>query len=68
MKGRLLLPLLLALATPACSQAPTAPPAKKPEAKSAAAREAATAGAAARGVEEGAAPRINAARAMQYVR
>jgi Zn-dependent M28 family amino/carboxypeptidase len=68
MSGRLLLPLLLALAlaTPACSQAPTTPPDKKPEAKApeAPAATAATAG----GVEAGAAPQINAARAMQYVR
>jgi len=67
MSGRLLLVLVLVLAlgTPACSQAPTTPPDKKPEAKAPAAPAAATA---ARGVEAGAAPQINAARAMQYVR
>lgn len=65
MSGRLLFLLMLALATPACSQAPTAPPAKKPEAKPAVSAAAAAHGA---GVEEGAAPRINATRAMQYVR
>jgi len=68
MSGRLLLPLLLALAlvTPACSQAPTTPPAKKPEAKSPAVPAAAEP--AASGVEAGTASRINGARAMQYVR
>jgi glutaminyl-peptide cyclotransferase len=57
MNARLLLPLMLMLelATPACSQAPSA---KTPEAKSSAAPAAAPAGAAAR---------VNAARAMQYV-
>ena len=65
MKGRLLLPLLLALAlaTPACSQSPTPPPDKKPEAKAPA-----VPAAAASGAEAGAAPQINATRAMQYVR
>ena len=65
MKGRLLLALVLALGTPACSQAPTAPPAKKPEAKAPAAT---AMGPAAREVETGPAPQINATRAMQYVR
>lgn len=67
MSGRLLLPLLLALAlvTPACSQAPTASRAKKPEATTPAAT---ATGPAARGVAAEAAPRVNAARAMQYVR
>lgn len=63
MKGCLLLALLLALGTPACSQAPTAPPAKKPEAKAPAAP-----AVTARGDAAGTAPRINPARAMQYVR
>ena len=53
MKGRLLLALLLALGTPACSQAPTAPAAKRPEAKPSAA---APAAATAREVEAGPAP------------
>jgi len=68
MSGRLLLPaiLMLALAAPACSQAPTASPEKKPEAKSPAIP-APVAGAPS-GAEQGTAPRINAARAMQYVR
>ena len=64
----MLLLLMLALATPACGQTPTAPPAKKPEAKSPAVPAAAPAGATARGAEAGPAPRVNAARAMQYVR
>ncbi len=70
MSGRLLLPLvmMLTLAATACGQAPTDSPAKKPEAKSPAAPAAAPTGAATRGVEAGPAPRINAARAMQYVR
>jgi glutaminyl-peptide cyclotransferase len=59
MSVRLLLLLLLALATPACNQAPTPPPAKKPEAKSPAVP-ATTAAAPAAGV--------NSARALQYVR
>jgi Zn-dependent M28 family amino/carboxypeptidase len=60
MSGRLLFLLMLALATPACSQAPTPPPAKKTEAKPAITPAAAPTGAVA--------PRINPARAMQYVR
>jgi hypothetical protein len=59
MSVRLLLVLLLALATPACSQTPMAPPAKKPEAKSPAGPAAPATGPAAR---------VNPARAMQYVR
>ena len=65
MSGRLLLTLMLALATPACSQVPNAPPANKPEAKAPAATAMSPA---ARGGEAGAASGINAARAMQYVR
>jgi Zn-dependent M28 family amino/carboxypeptidase len=59
MSGRLLFLLTLALATPACSQSPTAPPAKQTEAKAAATPAAVPAGAAAR---------VDPARAMQYVR
>ncbi len=70
MSGRLLLPviLLLALVAPACSQAPTDSSEKEPEAKSPAVPAAAPVAAAASGAEQGTAPRINAARAMQYVR
>ena len=61
---RLLLCLTLALATAACGQAPTDPPAKQPQTKPAAAPAGVTAPAA----DSGVAPRINPSRAMQYVR
>jgi Zn-dependent M28 family amino/carboxypeptidase len=75
MSGRLLASLMsivtlaLALTTTACGETPAGSPAKKAEAKSPAASAAGPAGGPpARGVEAGAAPRINGARAMQYVR
>jgi glutaminyl-peptide cyclotransferase len=68
MSGRLLLVLTLALAMPACSQTPAESPGKAAEAKPRAAPAPAPAGAVARSVDEGSAPRINPARAMQYVR
>ncbi len=66
MSGRLLLSLILALATTACGETPADPPSQKPEAKPVATP--APVAAAARGAEPGTAPRIDAARAMQYVR
>lgn len=66
----LLLALMLVLASPACSQPSTTPPEKKQEASATAQPAAAPAhaGEAARGVEAGAAPRIDPTRALQYVR
>lgn len=66
MRGRLLLSLMLALAAAACGETPADSSSQKPEAKSPAAP--APVGAAPGGAEQGTAPRINAARAMQYVR
>lgn len=67
MSGRLALLLMLALAAPACGQTPAPSPARKPPAKSAAAA-ASPAARTASGGEEGVAPRVNPARAMQYLR
>jgi Zn-dependent M28 family amino/carboxypeptidase len=68
MSGRVLLclALMLALATTACGEAPKDSPGQKTEAKSPAAPAAAPVAAA--GGDTGTAPRIDAARAMQYVR
>ena len=66
MSGRLLLPLMLALAMPACSQTPADSQGKKAEAKPPAT--AAPAGSATHRSAEGTAGRIDPARAMQYVR